>query len=419
MLPFFFRHYDNLVDKYFVFDNGSSDESLSLLQKHGRVKITHFDTPGQSFAEEEVRLCDTIWQGSRADWVIVTDIDEHLYRPGLREYLQHCTDKGITAIRSIGYEMVSDSFPNGEGRLCELVTNGTRGAGHDRLCIFNPSAITATNYTLGRHAALPTGHVIWPESPEVLLLHYKQLGLDYLIARSAELLKGLKSKDIEEGWGVHYTWSPEKITEVWQEINALAAPVPGLGPLRHVEPKDYFRDERLVAESGVFDEEWYLATYVDVAQAGIDALSHYGAYGWKESRKPNAYFDPEWYRSNYPAMLTPGRNPFCDFLERGEIADAHPSPRFDTGWYRSQYGLNRHESPLRHYFAHRKSGRVSPVPNFDVFNYCHDHPNILRSGKDPFEEYCKESVEGSQKRRRRSGRARSKSAGKSTAETSQ
>ncbi|ANB21085.1 hypothetical protein A6K25_07180 [Alteromonas stellipolaris] len=37
-----------------------------------------------------------------------------------------------------------------------------------------------------------------------------------------------------------------------------------------------------------FDESWYLATYPDVANAGVDALTHYKKYGIKEGRLPCA-----------------------------------------------------------------------------------------------------------------------------------
>ena len=122
MLPFFFRHYDDLVDKYFVYDNGSTDGSLTLLQNHGRVEVSHFEVDGDSFCEVERRLGDTIWQNSDADWVIVTDIDEHIYHPNLTAYLQRCTGEGITAIQSIGYEMVSDHFPAENKLLVDAVT---------------------------------------------------------------------------------------------------------------------------------------------------------------------------------------------------------------------------------------------------------------------------------------------------------
>src|ERR1700728_5159659 len=250
MLPFFFRHYDPIVDQYYIFDNGSTDGSLSLLENHGRVVITHFDVPGNSFVDEERRLGDTIWRNSSADWVIITDIDEHIYHPNLNQYLQQCTDEGMTAIQSIGYEMVSDRFPTGTEPLVEQVTIGTRSNGHDRLCIFNPREIAETNFTVGRHEAEPTGRVVWPAYPQVLLLHYKQLGVDYPIARSAELRKGLGEGDLEKSWGIHYTWSPEVITAKWQEIKDASGPVPGLGTLKHIEPSEAFREDRIIGGSG-------------------------------------------------------------------------------------------------------------------------------------------------------------------------
>ena len=37
MLPFFFRHYDGLVDQYFIYDDGSDDGSSELLSIHPKV----------------------------------------------------------------------------------------------------------------------------------------------------------------------------------------------------------------------------------------------------------------------------------------------------------------------------------------------------------------------------------------------
>jgi hypothetical protein len=409
MLPFFFRHYDDLVDEYFVFDNGSADESLSLLKSHGRVAITHFDTPGDSFVEEERRLGDTMWRNSVADWVIITDIDEHIYHPRLRAYLQQCTDEGITAVQSVGYEMISDNFPAEDQPLVEQVTMGTRSTGCDRLCVFNPKALTETNFTVGRHEAAPTGRVAWPEFPEVLLLHYKQLGLEYPITRTAELRKGLRSRDLQQSWGVHYTWSADQITAKWHEIKAASAPVPGLGALKDIAPADYFADDRVIAQSGLFDGRWYLAAYPDVESAGANPFSHYCTHGWKEGRQPNFYFEADWYRANQAAQFPSWRNPLCDYLQRGEKENAAPSPLFDTAWYRAQHGLALAESPLRHYLTHRMSGRVSPRSDFDVAKYCYDHPDTLCEGRDPFEDYCRSAATAAvRKRSKKPSRSKAK-----------
>jgi Glycosyl transferase family 2 len=389
MLPFFFRHYDKFVDAYFVFDNGSTDESITVLENHPRVTLAHFDVTGDSFVDEERRLCDSIWRGSDADWVIVTDIDEHIYHPNLIDYLQTCTDQGITAIRSAGYEMVSDQFPSGDQPLTELVTQGQRSAGHDRLCIFNPKAITATNFDPGRHQAKPEGRVAWPSYPEVLLLHYKQLGKEYVIARSAELRPGLRSGDLEKRWGVHYTWSAKRIASNWRRLKKACSPVPGLGTLKHIPPTKYFEEEHTIQSCGLFDGKWYLAQYSDVEEAGVDPLLHFCTDGWKEGRKPNFYFDPEWYRAQYQKRgKSRKENPLYDYVVRGEKQGAWPSPLFNPDWYRAQNGLSVDESPLLHYLLRRSSGLVSPLPDFDVVGYCQNHPEITAVGADPFENYC-------------------------------
>ena len=399
MLPHFFRHYDTLVDRYFILDNGSTDASLEILQSHPKVTVSHFDVSGDSFVDEERRLSDSIWRKSKnaADWVIMVDIDEFIFRPDLKEYLGRCTEAGVTAIRAIGYEMVADFFPTDGTPLTTSVTLGVRSAGHDKLCIFNPAALTETHFEPGRHKANPKGRVVWPERPEVLMLHYKQLGVEYTIRRSAELRQGLKGGDLENGWGKQYLWGAAEIADRWAKLRADAGPVPGLGTLSRIDSVDYDEDHA-VAESGLFDAAWYLASYPDVVAEDANALSHFCIHGWKEGRKPNFYFQPEEYLQNNPAVRDSGRNPLLHYFVQGERAGSKPSPWFDPIWYRDHYQLDEAASPLAHYLANRSSGRFSPNPDFDVLQYCAAHPRDADGSGDPFEEHvlanqASESVE--------------------------
>ena len=43
----------------------------------------------------------------------------------------------------------------------------------------------------------------------------------------------------------------------------------------------------IVQRSGLFDAEWYLRHYTDVAEAGIDPIKHYVLFGAREGRHPN------------------------------------------------------------------------------------------------------------------------------------
>ena len=154
----------------------------------------------------------------KADWIIVCDVDEHLHHPNLRAYLQECTSKGITLIVPNGYEMVSDFFPNSNKSLHETIRYGLRSNTMDKPQIFNPNTIQEINFGPGRHTALPVGNVIKPPNNEVLLLHYKYLGFDYLNSRHSALKQGLREGDITNRWGFHYLWDEKQRLEQFEQL---------------------------------------------------------------------------------------------------------------------------------------------------------------------------------------------------------
>ncbi|WP_296623025.1 sulfotransferase family protein [Rhizorhabdus sp.] len=51
----------------------------------------------------------------------------------------------------------------------------------------------------------------------------------------------------------------------------------------------------LIRESGLFDGDWYLATYADAAEAGMDPIEHYLTVGAPQGHKPNPLFDTAFY----------------------------------------------------------------------------------------------------------------------------
>jgi hypothetical protein len=52
------------------------------------------------------------------------------------------------------------------------------------------------------------------------------------------------------------------------------------------------RQAAALRNSGIFDAEWYLRHYADVANAGIDPLRHYVEFGAREGRVPNPTLAP-------------------------------------------------------------------------------------------------------------------------------
>jgi glycosyltransferase involved in cell wall biosynthesis len=202
ILPFFFRHYDQFVDAYAVFDAGSTDGSLDILHAHPKVEVRRFARAHpDSFVLSELYLSNRCWKESRdsADWVIVVDIDEHLFHPHMAEYLGGCKDAGITIIPALGFEMYSPEFPHPDETLCERRTHGTPNQLMSKLAVFQPDAIDEIFFAPGRQWACPIGDVIAPVKDELLLLHYRLLGIEYATQRYIEELPGLASLAIAQG----------------------------------------------------------------------------------------------------------------------------------------------------------------------------------------------------------------------------
>ncbi|MEM8953391.1 MAG: glycosyltransferase family 2 protein [Verrucomicrobiota bacterium] len=206
MLPYFFRHYDSVVDEYFIHDNDSSDRSLEILAAHPRVTVLPLVLEGDSMCGAAFEMINDLWKGSRgnADWVAVCNIDEFFWHPDLRWYLEACRRRGITYLPSRGYNIVTDEFPSPGEDLAATYRMAVRSTNFDKPSFFHPDEIVDSGFGMGRHTAEPKGNVVVPRDQELLLLHFKHLGLEYVSKRHAELHERMRPKDVEKKWGFHY-----------------------------------------------------------------------------------------------------------------------------------------------------------------------------------------------------------------------
>lgn len=98
-----------------------------------------------------------------------------------------------------------------------------------------------------------------------------------------------------------------------------------------VDNSDSEQDQLSIVQQE-FSKDYYLAAYPDVAQAGIDPLSHYFHTGWREGRNPNQSFDTKYYLKVNEDVRDAGLNPYWHYLVSGKAEGR--LPRLPGGYRR-------------------------------------------------------------------------------------
>jgi hypothetical protein len=162
-----------------------------------------------------------------------------------------------------------------------------------------------------------------------------------------------------------------------------------------------------------FDAELYLKSNSDVRDSGIDAVTHYCAFGWKEHRDPTSGFSTLYYLNSNPDVRESGENPFFHYLTIGRDNGRNGKPEsnfytvsgeieeklsaekmavsehFDTQLYITEYEdiSESGVDPLDHYMRSGwKEGR-DPSATFSTTFYLDSNPDVADLGINPFWHY--------------------------------
>ncbi len=178
------------------------------------------------------------------------------------------------------------------------------------------------------------------------------------------MAKGRTVDGIRRFWGGSETWSiGEALSLPGAEIHAV------------------------VASSGLFDAEWYAARQPQAAARGMAPLDHYLGGGWRHGADPNPYFDTAWYLARNRDVAAAAVEPLLHYLAAGEREGRAPSERFDPAWYGTRHHAGPGRTLLAHFLAHRHSGLVSPLPEFDAAWYLATYADVREARIDPAEHW--------------------------------
>jgi hypothetical protein len=168
---------------------------------------------------------------------------------------------------------------------------------------------------------------------------------------------------------------------------------PGWGLLSSIRritaPATTRADQRLIARSGLFDRDWYVANYPEIKASALDPLLDYLLHGAAEARDPGPLFCGGWYLERYPDVRATGINPLVHFLRYGAREGRNPSPLFETEWYRARHpdvsasGINA----LVHYVRCGAAEGRDPGPYFDTKWYLAANPDVKAAKLNPLAHY--------------------------------
>ena len=211
ILPFHFRHYDQFVDEYWVFDDHSTDGTREILKANPRVKVLEYDQPEGLYEEtNQFLICREYPKAvGKFDWVMVPDPDEFLIAFGWhpqRELFRDALALDYEVIKSEGFNLIGDSFPQDDGKSQIYVLNpmGVRAPVYDKPIVFQPHI--NIRWMRGKHQLENCNPVVTP-TPMLKLIHARYFGSEHTRQRNAQNYHrlGLLNGDKGPGWSV----SPE------------------------------------------------------------------------------------------------------------------------------------------------------------------------------------------------------------------
>tara|TARA_R110000868_G_scaffold411300_1_gene702916 strand:+ start:669 stop:1289 length:621 start_codon:yes stop_codon:yes gene_type:complete len=167
-LPFFIKHYKKAFPgcKFTIFNNGCTAQVLDLLKDPDCTVISW-----GPYDEKKLQITkNTCWQHSKADWVIVCDIDE-IADINIQDIEE--LDHNVQVINFQGYHMLSRSM---KSIPLEDLTHGVIDNSYNKYIMFRPK-FNAVVYQMGAHVAITSGI----KSKKIYkLLHYNQSYLEII-----------------------------------------------------------------------------------------------------------------------------------------------------------------------------------------------------------------------------------------------
>lgn len=237
MLPYYLRHYSNFCERIIILDNESTDNTVSIAKEYPNVEVRRYSTQNtfNDYSNLEIKhRCIEEARGN-ADYVIISDCDEFIVHPNIKEFL--ASNSQYSIIYPAGFQMVSNHFPKTKGQIYDEIKTGTPDPWYSKPILIKPNTISNFNWIEGCHEvsldSTYNGEILHPvhtsirpegewdghpwgkwkmqfnvldsfNSFPIKLLHYKFLGEDYVRDRYIQYANRNSQENKMAGLAMHY-----------------------------------------------------------------------------------------------------------------------------------------------------------------------------------------------------------------------
>lgn len=214
MLPYFLRHYSQMASCITIYDNYSTDRSEEICRANPKVRVVKYDSGNQIRDDIYLEIKNNCWKGSKADWVIVCDVDELVV-----ELRAPTPIDNYTVIMPDWFEMVSDRLPSTDEQIYREINHGIAMGQISKCLVFRPDKVKEIGYEPGAHGIKDAkGDIRVLHTSQMGILHYKYLSAEYVIERHAMYQSRLSEINKRMKWGTHYNDKSEDIRGKWREL---------------------------------------------------------------------------------------------------------------------------------------------------------------------------------------------------------
>lgn len=194
------------------------------------------------------------------------------------------------------------------------------------------------------------------------------------------------------------------------------------------------KNKKLIADSGLFDSDYYLKENPDVKETNFNPLDHYLLFGGFEGRNPSEKFNTVFYLETYPDVIREGVNPLLHYILYGksegrkllpeenesiptandisnksniqtdkvhagtvddplknEMDIIRESNYFDNDYYLSTYPdvKEKNSGPVEHFCRFGYKELRNPSEKFNTKFYMEEYPDVRDSGVNPLVHYIR------------------------------